>query len=146
MCVIGNEESEPIFSTERCLDVILNLLKVRKKNVPYVCLYQLWGKTHPIHKTRVPISLKSVLLEETPSPLEAAAFLLARRVDRVFSVHTLPRWSDSCEVLPHTPGGCPRRKAAGLGSCGSEPLPGFSEPQGQILTAGLMRAEGTKLE
>lgn len=46
------------------------------------------GTPHPIYKTEVPINLKRGLLEETPSPLETAAFLLALAVGQVLSAHT----------------------------------------------------------
>lgn len=108
-------------------------------------LNQFWTEPpHLIYKTRVPISLGSVL--GSPCAPEAAAFLLAPGVDQVPSAHTLKQWSESCEGLLHTLGGCPWRWAAGSGSRGSEPRLGFFELQGQTLTAGLGREEELELK
>lgn len=88
----GNEDLQSSFPTEWCLDVILNLLKVSKKKESSICLsLPTIGIPHLIYKAKVPINLKSVLLEDIPSPWEAAAFLLALGVGQVFSAHTLQR-------------------------------------------------------
>lgn len=109
-------------------------------------LHWLRGYPHPIYKTGILINLKSVLFQETLSLLEAAAFLSALGINEVLSAHTLQLWSDSCEELLRTLGGCPKRRADGPGSCGSESPPGFFELKGQTLTAGLVSKEGIELK